>query len=87
MAAKSALSMIGEGAFLRGTVACKVNIEYGVQLAGIDENMVVDKDIAHIEAVHSPKVGDTLAHPDGNFILDALLEDKGAFKRFIVLKV
>lgn len=86
-ATKSALAMLGEGSFLRGAEPCKVNIEHGVQLAGTDDNMVVDKDVATIDADMNPKVGDTLTHPDGSYRLDALLEDKGAFKRFIVLKV
>jgi hypothetical protein len=86
-ATKSALALLGEGSFLRGVESCKVNIEHGVQLAGTDDNMVVDKDVATIDSDMNPKVGDSLSHPDGNFILDVLLEDRGAFKRFIVLKV
>lgn len=85
-ATKSALALLGEGAFLRTGEPCKVNIEHGVQLAGTDDNMVVDKDVATIDSEMNPKVGDTLSHPDGEFVLDALLEDKGSFKRFVVRK-
>lgn len=81
------LSILGEDSVLRGTVPCKVNIEHGVQLAGYDDNVVVDKDVATIDKTHNPKVGDSLTHPDGNFKLDAKIEDKGAYARFVVLKV
>lgn len=86
-ATKSALSLLGESAFLRGTVPCKVNIEHGVQFAGMDDNVLVDRDVATIDSDLNPKVGDTLTHPDGNFVLDTKIEDRGAFSRFIVRKV
>jgi hypothetical protein len=86
-ATAAVLSVLGGDSLLRGTVSCKVNIEHGVQLAGLDENMVVDRDVATIAKTHNPKVGDTLAHPDGNYILDAVIEDKEAYARFVVLKV
>lgn len=86
-ATQSALSLLGEDSLLRGTVACKVNIEHGVQLTGIDSgDMVVSKDIATLSAELNPKKGDTLTHPDGNFVLDMPIEDRGVFKRFIVRK-
>lgn len=86
-ASAAVLSVLGEDSLLRGTVSCKVNIEHGVQLAGLDENMVVDRDVATIEKIHNPKVGDALTHPDGSYILDAKIEDKEAYARFVVLKV
>lgn len=86
-ATKSALSLLGEGAFLRGTEPCKVNIEHGVQLTGSDDMVVVSRSVATIDADLDPKVGDSLTHPDGNFVLDVLMEDKGAYRRFVVLKV
>lgn len=86
-ATKSALSLLGESAFLRGDVPCQVNVEHGVQLAGYEEGVVVERDVAQIDADVLPEVGDTLTHPDGTYTLDRLLEDKGAFKRFVLLKV
>ena len=86
-ATKVALSALGEGSLLRGTVSCNVNIEHGVQLTGYDDNVVVTRSVATIDAEHNPKVGDTLTHPDGNFKLDVLLEDKGSFRRFMLLKL
>lgn len=86
-AAKDALASIGEGAFLRGTVLCNVNIEHGVQVTGHDENIVFERAVATLDASLDPKVGDSLTHPDGNFVLDALMNDSGSFRRFIVRKV
>ena len=86
-ATKVALSALGEGSLLRGTVSCNVNIEHGVQLTGYDDNVVVTRSVATIDGEHNPKVGDTLIHPDGNFKLDVLLEDKGSFRRFMLLKL
>ena len=92
-AAKDALSLVGESALLRGAVPCQVNIEHGVQLEGFDFNVSQERyvslprDVATIESVHGPRVGDTLAHTDGNFKLDVLIEDTGALRRFVVVKV
>ena len=86
-ATAAALDILGGDSVLRGSVPCKVNIEHGVQLAGLDENMVVDKDVATISKVHNPKEGDSLQHPDGSYVLDVKIEDKEAYARFIVLKV
>lgn len=83
-ATKSALSLLGESSFLRGTVPCKVNIEHGVQLTGTDDMIVVSRSVATIDSDLTPKVGDALTHPDGNYVLDVLMEDKGAFQRFVV---
>lgn len=85
-AASDALSLLGEGSTLRGTVPCQANIEHGVQLTGFDDDMVVSKSIATIHKQHNPKVGDSLTHPDGNFVLDAVLTDSHTFSRFILRK-
>ena len=96
-AIKSALALLGGASLLRGNVPCNVSIEHGVQVTGFDNNsagttftqgdyMVVERDVATIDGVLSPKVGDTLHHPDGNYVLDVLLEDKGAYRRFILRK-
>ena len=94
-ATKDALSLVGEASFLRGTVPCQVNIEHGVQFAGMDtefetardtRNSLFVRSVATIETTHAPKPGDTLAHPDGNFILDTKIEDSGAFQRFVLVK-
>ncbi len=84
--AEGVLAVMGEDSFLRGDVPCKCNIEHGVQIVGEDENVVVERSIATISAVHLPKVGNTLSHPDGNYRLDAEFQDNGANPRFILLK-
>lgn len=95
-ATQSALAALGEGSLLRGTVPCQVNIEHGVQLTGLDSDserasdtrvLLTSRSIATIDSTLNPKVGDALTHPDGSFKLDVMLEDSGAFRRFIVLKV
>lgn len=85
-AAADALTLLGEGATLRGTVLCQVNIEHGVQLTGLDDDMVVAKSVATIAKIHNPKVGDALSHPDGRYVLDAILVDTQVSTRFILRK-
>lgn len=85
-AVTDALSLLGEGAVLRGTVPCQVNIEHGVQVTGFDDDMVALKSIATLDKIHNPKVNDTLTHPDGNYVLDAILVDAQTFTRFILRK-
>lgn len=87
-ATKAALTILGEGSFLRG-VACKVAIEHGVQTYGIDgsgNQIVVENSIATISKLDAPQVGDALTHPDGNYILDALSSDDGCSADFVIRK-
>ena len=83
---KGVLAVLGEDSLLRGTVACRVNIENGVQVIGNDENVIVEKDVATIDIVHNPKVGDIFTGPNGTYRLDALFADNGYSRRFILLK-
>ena len=95
-ATQDALALLGEESVLRGGVQCRVNVEHGVRVARMEESYSseadlarasVERDVATIPASLSPRVGDSLAHPAGNYRLDAVLEDRGAYKRFILLKV
>lgn len=95
-ATKDALSLLGEGSFLRGTIPCHVNVEHGVQMTGMDtafetvrdaRSAVTSRSVATIEASLNPKRNDALTVDGENYLLDALLEDTGAFKRFTLLKV
>lgn len=95
-ATKSALALLGEPAFLRGSEACRVNIERGVQLTGLDtefeaardaRNAVLLRDVATIDADFNPKVRDTLTVGVETYRLDVLIEDSGAFRRFVLLKI
>lgn len=84
--AQGVLAVMGEDSLLRGTAPCLANIEHGVQVIGIDETTVVERSVATIGIEHNPKVGDTLVHPDGSYKLDAVFNDNGANRRFIVIK-
>ncbi len=95
-ATETALSLLGENAVLRGSVDCKVHVENGVRIARFQEsyaseadlaNAMVERDIATISTFYTPRVGDALAHPSGNYRLDSVLEDRGAYRRFVLLKV
>lgn len=95
-ATETALSLLGEDAVLRGNTPCKVNIEQGVRVAKFQESFtseadlahaMVERDIATISTFYYPRVNDTLTHPSGNYRLDSVLEDRGAYRRFILLRV
>jgi hypothetical protein len=75
---------------LGGTDAGHVAIERNVfEFAGIgntaDDNSAVRHTIASIDVEHEPRVGQTLVHPDGTFVLDRKIEDNGVVARFIVV--
>lgn len=86
------LDLHGEASLLDGVNIGKAVLERGVDLvAGIadraDDNFVAQVDVASIAAEHSPRVGQVLAHPDGNFKLSRKVEDNGFVQRFIVVAV
>lgn len=81
------LTILGEGALLRGTVACRVNIEHGVQVTGEDGMTVLERSIATLPSAVNPKVGDALMHPEGSYRLDVQTANNGHSKRFILLPV
>lgn len=76
------LALLGEDAFLRTNVSCKVNIEKGVQVS-LDD-MVYERDIATIDNALNPQVGDRLSHAFGEFVLDRKFQNNGYSTRFIV---
>ncbi len=74
---------------------CRVNVEHGVQMTGAiprsgvnyvgyDDDMVVEKSVATFLKSVGAAAGDTLVHPDGTFVLDAILSDTGYTRRFIL---
>ena len=97
------LDQLGEDAFFDGaTETIKINIEHGVQLAGIGGedaqykgDLVVNRDVATVHNSASPKAGMrfTFASTAGaryagkTFRLDASVEDNGVSRRFVVLEV
>jgi hypothetical protein len=95
-ATETALSLLGEPSVLRGSVACLANVEHGVRITRFQESYASEADIAHatverdiatIATTYLPRVNDSLSHPSGNYKLDSILEDRGAYRRFVLLKV
>ena len=89
-ASQRILAKLGEDSSLQGVSIGKVNIERDVVLdAGIVDmsvdNPVVRVHVATIPRSATPRVGQTLVHPDGTFKLDRLLDDTGYSTRFIVV--
>jgi hypothetical protein len=86
-AAKGILAVMGQDSFLRSTVGCRVNIEYGVQEQGEYDEARLLRTVASIDAALLPRSGDDLVHPDGNFKLDRRLQDSGVIERWVVIKL
>lgn len=90
------LTRLGEDSILRGEIVTpprKVNIKQGVQLDGYGQgsvsskgDLVVDKPVATLLKIDNPKAGDTLSHPDGEFVLDVLLSETTFTVQFVLRK-
>lgn len=99
--AQGILSVLGEDALLREAVPCKINIEHGVQLTGMDGesavyrgDLVVERDVVTILKTANPKSGDRFKfnpnsgpHADQTWQLESMIEDNGYTRRFVVLRV
>lgn len=93
--AEGILDLLGEDAFLAGAdVPIKINIEHGIQLAGIGGeeaayrgDLVVQKSVATILAKHNPRAGQTFVQGSKVWQLEHLLKDNGPAKRFIIRQV
>ncbi len=88
--ARLGLSVVGEPSTLSGVACGNVNLQRGVELerglsSMAEDNYVARVDVATIDTVHAPAVGQTLVHPEGSFVLDRLLADNGATRQFIVV--
>lgn len=79
---QSVLSLLGQDAFLRTTVPCKVNVEKSVQVT-VDD-MIYERDVATIDNALNPTVGDRLSHPFGEYVLDRRFQNNGYSSRFIL---
>lgn len=93
-ATKRVLRRLGEDALLRGVPCGKVNVEHGVQFEGYDGDrassrgdVALQRDVATIDNIYLPRIGDLLVHPDGSYRLDALLEDNGQSRRFVLVPI
>lgn len=88
-ALRKGLAKLGEPSFLDGVDVGKVVLARNVEVfAGIgdtaNDNPTVHRLVVAIDVAYAPRVGQTIAHPDGNFVLDALLEDNGVVRQFVV---
>lgn len=85
MAARLLAGPLGQGATLRGDVACRVNLEHGVEFSGYEGEVSQTRTVATLEKSLSPRQGDTLDTPDGAFVLDSpAFHDNGHNVRFVV---
>ncbi len=83
-ASQSILAVLGKDAFLRGEpTPYKVNIEHGVDVVN-DDQLISQRDVATIPLAAAPRIGDTLSHPDGEYVLDNLYQDNGVNKRYVL---
>lgn len=83
-ASQSILAVLGQDAFLRGEpTAYRINVEHGVDVV-MDEQLVMQRDVATIPLAAAPEIGDALSHPDGEYILDNLYQDNGVNKRYVL---
>lgn len=94
--AQGILDQLGEDAFLAGaTKTTKINIEHGVQLAGIGGedaqyrgDLVANRDVATILSSQNPAAGQTFVFESSGkaYTLEFLVEDNGYTKRFVVME-
>jgi len=77
---------LGQPSMLNGVDCGAVHIEHGVRVYLSD--VAVIRTVATIGVQHAPATGKTLIHPtEGSLVLDALLGDNGASRRFVVRPV
>lgn len=89
-ASKRVLVKYGQDALLRGAPAGKVAVIRDLELApgrldDANDNHAASILVGVIDSVHSPKVGDLLSHPEGDFRLDRKIEDTGYVRHFILV--
>ncbi len=93
--AEGILDSIGEDAFYDGaTEPIKINIENGVQLAGMGGedaqyrgDLVANRDVATILSRHNPRAGKQFVQGGKTYRLEFLVEDNGVTRRFVVMAV
>lgn len=101
--AESVLSLLGEDAFLRNaSTPCKINIEHGVQITGVDGeraaargDLVVERDVATVLKRMNPKGGDTFWFPQTGtgphagraYRLETMIEDNGFSRRYTIIDI
>ncbi len=91
----SLLKAIGRPSFFNGsTTPTNINIEHGVQMAGIGSetaqyrgDYVAQRDVATISGALNPQAGQTFVQGGDTYRLESLLRDNGVNRRFIIAKV
>ena len=93
--AQGVLASLGEDAFFNGSsTPTKVNIEHGVELAGVGGeqaanrgDLVTNRDVLTLSSSLSPKAGDTVTFvaTGKSYRLEHLVEDNGVTQRFAAL--
>lgn len=100
--AEGILDQLGEDAFLAGAATpIKINIEHGVQLAGISGeeaqyrgDLVANRDVATIMTKFQPAAGQSFTfapsalsiYAGRTYRLEFLVEDNGYTKRFVIME-
>lgn len=79
------LARLGQPSTLNGADCGNVHLEQGVTV--LQGEVALLKTVATISHTYVPHLGDTLVHPDGTFVLDALWATNGVNDRFILLPV
>ena len=85
--AKSVLNRLGQDALLVSggqSKTVRVNLEFGVQMHGVYDDAVFERDIATLAVADGARTGDLLQHPLGHFVLDGVLNSNGYLQRFTV---
>ena len=89
------LRLTGKPSFFNGgTSPVFINIEHGVQMAGIGSetaqyrgDYVAQRDVATVGNSLDPQAGHTFTQDGVQYRLESLLRDNGANRRFIISKV
>jgi hypothetical protein len=87
-ATKAILRHLGATGTLRGSPTLQpVDIERGVQYAGLDGEVVVAEYVGTFDASENAQVGNAFSDGADNYKLDVLMDDDGYARRFVLLKV
>lgn len=81
-AGAAVLARMGQPSTLDGADCGKVHLARGVRVQL--EDVMVLRNVATIGIAYAPVRGQSLVHPDGEYVLDALLGDNGVNRRFIL---
>lgn len=79
------LARLGEEALLRGTVACRVHIEHGVEVQGTHGEVTVATAVATMFKALAPRQGDALVVGGTTYAVDSPpFADNGATVRVVL---